>query len=296
MKIIECVPNFSEGRNLQTVEALAAIVRNVSGIKLLDVSADADHNRCVLTFIGSPERIVEGAMAVSEEALARIDMRYHEGIHPRIGAVDVVPFIPLGDASMSDAVAAAHRFGREFAAKTAVPVYFYGEAALHADRKQLPAVRRGGYEGLEERFKNPVWCPDAGAPVFHVQWGATAVGARIPLVAFNVNLNSTDIDLARAIACSVRESNGGFPAVKAIGLFLKSKNCVQVSMNLTDFRVTSIRMVFDFIEAMARTHGVDVLHSELIGLLPKEALRDATPEYLKLLDFTEDRIIESHLR
>ena len=295
MKIIECVPNFSEGRNRQTVDALAATLRKVAGIKLLDVSADADHNRCVLTFIGSPEWIVEGAMAVSEEALARIDMRLHEGIHPRIGAVDVVPFVPLGDASMSDAVAAAHRFGREYAAKTAVPVYFYGEAALQADRKQLPAVRRGGYEGLEERFKNPAWRPDAGAPVFHVQGGATAVGARIPLVAFNVNLNSTDIDLAREIACSVRESNGGFPAVKAIGLFLKSKNCVQVSMNLTDFRVTSIRAVFDFIEDLARSRGVDVLHSELIGLLPKEALRDATPEYLKLLDFTTDRIIESHL-
>jgi glutamate formiminotransferase len=295
MKIIECVPNFSEGRDLGTVEALAATLRKTSGVKLLDVSADADHNRCVLTFIGAPERIVEGAMSVSEEALARIDMRLHKGIHPRIGAVDVVPFIPLGDASMSDAVAVAHRFGRGFAAKTAVPVYFYGEAALQADRKRLPAVRRGGYEGLAERFKNPAWRPDAGEPFFHARWGATAVGARIPLIAFNVNLNSTDPAFAREIACSVRESNGGFPAVKAIGLFLKSKNCVQVSMNLTDFRETSIRTVFDFIDAMARSRGVDVLHSELIGLLPRDALSGVTPEYLKLIDFTEDRIIEFHL-
>jgi len=294
MKIIECVPNFSEGRNRQTVDALAATLRKVAGIKLLDVSADADHNRCVLTFIGSPEWIVEGAMAVSEEALARIDMRLHEGIHPRIGAVDVVPFIPLGDASMSDAVAVAHRFGREFAEKTAIPVYFYGEAALQADRRQLPAVRGGGYEGLKERFRNPAWRPDAGAPFFYAQWGATAVGARIPLIAFNVNLNSTDLDLARGIACSVRESNGGFPSVKAIGLFLKSKNCVQVSMNLTDFRVTSIRTVFDFVAGMARARGVDILHSELIGLLPRDAMEDVTPEYLKLIDFSSDRIIEAH--
>jgi glutamate formiminotransferase len=294
MKIIECVPNFSEGRNQKTVEALALAVRRTPGIKLLDVSADTDHHRCVLTFIGSPERIVDGAMAVAEEALTRIDMRLHKGIHPRVGAVDVVPFIPFGEASMADAVEVARRFGREFAKKTQVPVYFYGEAALKHDRRHLPDIRRGGYECLEAKLKNPDWIPDAGEPVFRNRWGATAVGARIPLIAFNVNLNSTDLGLARAIACAVRESSGGFASVKAIGLFLKSKNLVQVSMNLTDYRQTAIRTVFDFIERQARSSGVDILHSELIGLLPRDALSDVTPQYLKLIDFSEDRIIESH--
>lgn len=294
MKIIECVPNFSEGRNKKTVEALALAVSRTPGIKLLDVSADPDHNRCVLTFMGSPERIVDGALVVAEEALGRIDMRRHEGIHPRLGAVDVVPFIPFGEASMAEAVEVAHRFGREFARITGVPVYFYGEAALKHDRRQLPDIRRGGYEGLAAKLKDPDWYPDAGKPVFHDRWGATAVGARIPLVAFNVNLDSTDLTLAKDIACSVRESNGGFPAVKAIGLFLTSKNKVQVSMNLADYRQTSLRRVFDFIDMRARSHGVSILQSELIGLLPRDAMTDVTPEYLKLIDYSEDRIIESH--
>jgi glutamate formiminotransferase / 5-formyltetrahydrofolate cyclo-ligase len=294
MKIIECVPNFSEGRNQQTVDALARAVSGTPGVKLLDTSADVDHNRCVLTFMASPERIVDGALAVAEEALSRIDMRCHQGIHPRLGAVDVVPFIPFGEASMAEAVEAAHRFGHEFAKKTGVPVYFYGEAALSVSRRQLPDVRRGGYEGLEAKLKDLDWYPDAGEPVFHGRWGATAVGARIPLVAFNVNLDSTDLTLAREIACAIRESSGGFPAVKAIGLFLASKNRVQVSMNLTDYRQTSLRTVYDFIRKQVRSRGVDILHSELIGLLPREAMHDVTPEYLKLIDFSEARIIESH--
>ncbi len=296
MKLIECVPNFSEGRNQQTVEALRQAVQKIDGVRLLDASADADHNRCVLTLIAPSEGIVEGAMAVAEEALRRIDMRRHEGIHPRIGAVDVVPFIPLGEATMAEAVTAAHCFGHEFAKRTGVPVYFYGEAALKPERRQLPDVRRGGYEGLTARLKDPQWYPDAGDAVFNEHWGATAVGARIPLVAFNVNLDSTDLSLAREIACAVRESSGGFPCVKAIGLFLAGRNKIQVSMNLTDYRKTSLRTVFDSIEKMARTRGVSILHSELIGLLPRDALADATPEYLRLIDFSEDRIIESHFQ
>jgi len=296
MKLIECVPNFSEGRNQQTVEALRQAVQKIDGVRLLDASADADHNRCVLTLIAPPEGIVDGAMAVAEEALRRIDMRRHEGIHPRIGAVDVVPFIPLDEATMAEAVTAAHCFGHEFAKRTGVPVYFYGEAALKPERRQLPDVRRGGYEGLTARLKDPQWYPDAGDAVFNEHWGATAVGARIPLVAFNVNLDSTDLSLAREIACAVRESSGGFPCVKAIGLFLAGRNKIQVSMNLTDYRKTSLRTVFDSIEKMARTRGVSILHSELIGLLPRDALADATPEYLRLIDFSEDRIIESHFQ
>jgi len=296
MKLIECVPNFSEGKNQQTVEVLTQAVKKIAGVRLLDASADADHNRCVLTLLSPPEEIVDGAMAVAEEALRWIDMRRHEGIHPRIGAVDVVPFIPLGDATMADAVTAAHRFGHEFAKRTGVPVYFYGEAALKPERRQLPAVRRGGYEGLKARLKDPQWYPDEGDAVFNDRWGATAVGARIPLVAFNVNLDSTDLSLAREIACAIRESSGGFPCVKAIGLFLAGRKKIQVSMNLTDYRKTSLRTVFDSIEKMARTRGVSVLYSELIGLSPRDAFADATPEYLRLIDFSEDRIIESHFQ
>lgn len=295
MKTIECVPNFSEGRNQETIDALAQAVNRTPGVKLLDVSADVDHNRCVLTLMSSPERIIDGALAVAEEALRRIDLRRHEGIHPRIGAVDVVPFIPFGEASMTDAVEVAHRFGHEFAKKTGVPVYFYGEAALSVSRRQLPHIRRGGHEGLEAKLKEPDWYPDAGEPVFHDRWGATAVGARIPLVAFNVNLDSTDLTLARDIACAIRESSGGFPAVKAIGLFLASKKKAQVSMNLTDYRQTSLRTVYEYIRKQARCCGVDILHSELIGLIPRDAMNDVTPEYLKLIDFSEGRIIESHL-
>ncbi|MBN1545984.1 MAG: glutamate formimidoyltransferase [Syntrophaceae bacterium] len=294
MKIIECVPNFSEGRNAETVDALVRAVRAIPGVKLLDASADPDHNRCVLTFIGKPDLIVDAAMAAAEEALQRIDLSSHKGVHPRIGAVDVVPFIPFGDASMSDAVVMAHRFGQLYANKTNVPVYFYGEAALKPERRQLPDIRRGGYEGLEKKLRDPNWLPDAGKPVFQPRWGATAVGARIPLIAYNINLNSTDLELARQIACSVRESSGGFSAVKAIGLFLKSRNQVQVSMNLTDYRQTSLRQVYDFITASARDHGVEIDCSELIGLLPREALADVTPEYLKLEGFSEERIIETH--
>ncbi len=296
MKIIECVPNFSEGRNQHTVEILVQALKKVPDVRLLDASADADHNRCVLTLMASPGRIIEGVMAVAEEALRWIDMRSHKGIHPRIGAVDVVPFIPLGEATMAEAVEVAHRFGHEFAQKTGVPIFFYGEAALKPERRQLPDVRRGGYEGLAARMKDPQWHPDAGEAVFNDRWGATAVGARIPLVAFNVNLDSTDLTLARDIACAVRESSGGFPCVKAIGLFLASRNKIQVSMNLTDYRKTSLRTVFDLIEKMARARGVRVLHSELIGLLPRDALADATPEYLKLFDFSAERIIESHFQ
>ena len=296
MKIIECVPNFSEGRKQYTIQALAQAVREITGVRLLNASADVDHNRCVLTLMAPPGLIVEGAMAAAEEALRRIDMRRHRGIHPRIGAVDVVPFIPLGGASMDEAVEAAHRFGHELGKRTGIPVYFYGEAALKPERRQLHDIRRGGYETLASRLRDPTWHPDAGEAVFNEKWGATAVGARIPLVAFNVNLDSEDLALAKEIACAIRESSGGVPCVKAIGLSLASKKKVQISMNLTDYRKTSMRLVFDLINELARARGVAVLHSELIGLVPRDALADSPPGYLKLIDFSADRIIETHLR
>ena len=222
-------------------------------------------------------------------------MREQRGVHPRIGAVDVVPFIPLKNAVMADAVRTAHRFGRAFAQRNGLPVYFYGEAALVEERRELPHVRKGGYEALRKRMEDPRWAPDAGPLVLNERSGATAVGARDFLVAYNINLASADLETARKIAETIRFSSGGMKHVKAIGVPLKSRGIVQVSMNLTNFRETPVKAVFDRVRAEASRCGVQVLESELIGLIPEEALMNVTPQYLMLRDFSEDRIIERHL-
>jgi len=295
MKIIECVPNFSEGRHRDKVEDMVATLLTVPGISLLNACLDADHNRSVVTFIGTPEAVLAGALAICSKACEIIDMRLHKGEHPRIGAVDVVPFVPLAGAAMADAVDIAHRFGRTFAERHRVPVYFYGEAALDAHRKNLADIRRGGYERLHEKMKDAAWRPDAGGPAYSERSGVTAVGARMPLIAFNVNLKTSDRTIARAIAGAIRESGGGLPHVKALGIYLESRNLAQVSMNLTDFRITSPKKAFDLIREKARTLNTDILESELIGLIPQEALEDTTPEYLMITGFTKDRILENHI-
>lgn len=295
MKILECVPNFSEGQNRKTIDAIADALQRQGGVRLLDVCIDADHNRTVFTFIGSPQDIERGAAAACDRALALIDMRAQRGVHPRIGAVDVVPFIPLKNAVMADAVKTARRFGRALAERNGLPVYFYGEAALVAERRELPHIRRGGYEALEKRMKDPKWAPDAGPAVLNERSGATAVGARDFLVAYNINLESSNLEAARKIAETIRFSSGGLMHVKAIGVPLKSRGIVQVSMNLTNFRETPVKEVFDRVRAEAERLGVKVLESELVGLIPEEALQGVTPQYLMLRDFSEDRIIERHL-
>jgi glutamate formiminotransferase len=295
MKIIECVPNFSEGRDPVKVRAIADTVRSSKGVRFLDVSWDQDHHRCVITFVGQEEDVIEGALAAAGKALEQIDLRGHGGVHPRIGAVDVVPFVPLGDALMDDAVRAAHRFGEGLATRFGVPVFFYGAAALHPERRDLSAIRRGGLEGLRARMERGDWRPDAGPSVCGDRGGATAVGARMPLIAFNIELRSSDLDLARRIARAIREADGGLPCVKALGLPLASRGIVQVSMNLTDYRQTSIRTVFDRVQALAREGGAEVLASELIGLAPAAALDDDTARYCVLKDFSARRIIENHL-
>jgi len=296
MKIIECVPNFSEGRNRDTIESIVAALKALPGIRLLDYSMDPDHHRSVVTFAGPPEEVVDGALAACNRAVELIDMRRHQGgVHPRIGTVDVVPFIPLADGEMGDAIAAAHRFGNLFGDRNGIPVYFYGAAALSADRGELPEIRRGGYESLEERLNNPKWKPDAGPAVFNAQSGATAVGARIPLVAFNVVLNCNDLKPAQDIARGIRQSSGGLRHVKAIGVPLESRKVVQVSMNLTDYRETSMCRVFDEIKERAERQGIEILESELIGLIPLAALGGQSPEYFKLKDFSAGRILENCL-
>lgn len=296
MPVIECVPNFSEGRNKEHVMAIVDAAASMQGVKVADFNMDGDHNRSVLTLIGTPEAIVAAALAASEQAVALIDMRQQRGAHPRIGAVDVVPFIPLQNASMQDAVNAAHRFGRKFAERTGVPVYFYGEAALVPERKVLADIRRGEYESLAGRLSDPAGRPDAGPARFNPRTGATSVGARKPLVAFNVNLDTDSVEAARAIARAIRYSSGGLDHVQAIGIRLADRGIVQVSTNLTDCEATPIVVVFEAIQKQAEALGVDILESELVGLMPKAALAGTTAEYCRIRDFSDDRLIEYHLR
>ncbi len=295
MKIIECVPNISEGRDKKKIDSIVASLAAIGGVKLLDVCIDADHNRTVLTFVGTPENIVKGAEAACNRAVELIDMRQHRGVHPRIGAVDVVPFVPLKGAVMKDAVDAAHRFGHIFGKKNKIPVFFYGEAAINRRRKELPDLRKGGYEGLKKRFDDPLWIPDAGPASFNPWGGATAVGAREPLIAFNINLASDDLNAAKKIAQSIRQSNGGMPYVRAMGVPLTSRNIVQVSMNLTNYKVTPLRAVFDAVKKEASRNGISILESELVGLIPEDALEGISAEYLQLSNFCAECIIETHL-
>lgn len=295
MKIIECVPNISEGRNKDTIDRIVKVLGEVEEVKLLDVCMDADHNRTVLTFIGTPKAVEKGAEAVSQKVFELIDMSRHKGVHPRIGAIDVVPFVPLKGATMEDAVKSAYRFGFTLGEKYKVPVYFYGEAARDPARRELAHIRRGGYEGLKRRLYDPAWAPDAGPAFFSHKSGAVAVGAREPLIAFNINLASNNLQIAKNIARSIRESGGGLPYVKAMGVSLESRNIVQISMNLTHHKVTSLKMVFDRVKDIAAHQGVDILESELVGLIPEGAMKDVSPEYLKLSHFSPDRIIETHL-
>jgi glutamate formiminotransferase len=296
MKIIECIPNFSEGKDKNKVISIVEAVSGVKGVKVLDFSIDRDHNRSVLTIAGAPEDVKRGTVAACDRALKLIDMRKHSGVHPRIGAVDVVPFVPIRNVSMKEAVETAHSFGQPFGERNNIPVYFYGEAALDSKRRELSDIRRGEYEGLSEKINDPLWIPDAGPAVFNLRGGAVVVGARNPLIAFNINLDTNDLDVAQNIAKSIRYSSGGLKHVKAIGVPLESRKIVQVSMNLTNYKETSIRKVFDTVKEKAFEYNVDILESELIGLIPEAAFEDVTADYLKLPGFSSERIIETHLQ
>ncbi len=296
MKIIECVPNFSEGRDQKKLDAIARVFEKFPDVDLVNYSGDADHNRSVFTFLGQPAHVLEAALAVAGKALDLIDMRTQDGVHPRLGAVDVVPFIPLGQACMQDAVETAHLFGRKLYENFGVPVYFYGQAALFHRRRELADIRRGGYEGLTRKMMHPDGVPDVGEPAFNPHSGSTAVGAREPLVAYNINLKSHDLKLAQEIASHIREKNGGIKHVRAIGLILKSRNVAQVSMNLVNCRETPLKMIYEQVERLAAQKSVDILESELIGLAPKCAFAGTTPEKLKLPDFDENRLLETHFQ
>lgn len=296
MKIIECVPNFSEGRDSKKLAAIAGVFKAFPNVKLADFSGDIDHNRSVFTFLGKPEDILEAALAAAGKAIDVIDMTQQHGVHPRLGAVDVVPFIPLGTAKMKHAVEIAHAFGQQLWKRFGVPVYFYGYAARNDQITELPDIRRGGYEGLADKIACAEGSPDEGDKTFNARSGAAAVGARDLLVAYNINLATDHLLLARHIASRIREKNGGLKHVRAIGVMLKSRGLAQVSVNLTNCKETPLKVIFDRVNILAMEGGAPIQESELIGLAPKCAFAGTTPEYLKLKDFDNNRILETHLK
>jgi glutamate formiminotransferase len=293
--LVECVPNFSEGRRTEVIEALAESIRKTAEVKLLDYSADADHNRSVFTFIGAPEAVKAAVLNAAEVAVKHIDMEKHQGAHPRIGAIDVVPFIPVKNITMAECVQLAHQVGEAINRKFNIPIYFYEAAAKRPECKNLAAIREGNYEGLKTCINQPGRCPDLGEPRLHPTAGATVVGAREFLIAFNINLNTSDLAIAKKIAKRVRGKDGGLTAVKAMGVMLKEKNLAQVSMNLVDFHKSSIETVYELVKIEAARYGVTVHNSEIIGLVPMEALVEVAKYYLRLEDFKAEQVLENHL-
>ena len=293
--ILECVPNVSEGRDRRVLERLAQSIRRVTGVTLADVHADPDHHRSVFTFLGAPVDVERAALNLAETVFAHVDMRRHHGVHPRIGALDVVPFVPLRGLHMDEAVACARSVGETIGRTHGVPVYFYGAAATSSARRSLPAIRAGGYEGLPAKLADPAWRPDAGPARFDATKGATVVGARDVLIAYNIWLDSTDLEAARAIARAIRESSGGLPRLQALGLPLEHHGLVQVAMNLLDYRVTSLARAFDAVRSEADRRGVSIKRGELIGLAPRAALEGRAPESVGLRDMKSEQYLETHL-
>ena len=293
-QLVECVPNFSEGRRQEVIDAITGAIRQ-AGARIIDVQADPAHNRMVVTFVSEPQRAVEAAMAGARVAADRIDLRQHQGEHPRMGATDVVPFVPFADLPMTTCVELAHNFGKRLFRELAIPVYYYGEAASLPERRELEKVRRGGFEELAARIAEPDRAPDEGGAVIHVSAGATAVGARIPLIAYNVNLRSTDLALAKEIARTIRASSGGLPNVKALGFNLADRGLVQVSMNLTDYRVTNMWKVFSLIRAEAARRGIEVAESEIVGTIPLDAATRTLNDALQEPAFKMDQILEKRV-
>jgi len=292
--VVECVPNVSEGRDSAIVERLAATVRR-AGARLANVHMDPDHHRSVFSLLGGPDVVRTAALALADEVLAAVDLRDHRGGHPRIGALDVLPFVPIEGLTMDHVVALAREVGHTLADRHGVPVYFYGLAARSDQRRRLPNVRRGGYEALLDRLATQEGEPDAGPARFDPRRGAILVGARDVLVAYNIWLESTKLEVATAIARTIREATGGLPAVQALGIPLMSRGIVQVSMNLLDYRVTSIPAVFDAVVRRAERHEVAIRQGELVGLAPRAAFAGRTPASVGLSGFSDDLYLDTHV-
>ncbi len=296
MSIVECVPNVSEGRRPDVVDALVAAIRTVPGVRLLDRSSDASHNRSVLTMAGEPGAVKAAVLALYDVALRTIDLRTHRGGHPRMGAVDVVPFIPIEGMTMAECVTLARETAADVADRFQVPVFLYEAAASTPARRNLEDVRRGEFEGLAARMASAEWTPDFGHAAPHPTAGATAIGARMPLIAYNINLATDRLEVAKKVAAAIRHSSGGFRYVKALGIALEERGIVQVSINLTNYEKTPIFRVFEAVTREAARHGVAVLESEIVGLVPAAALGATAEYFLRLEGFRADQVLEARLK
>ena len=295
--LIECVPNFSEGRKPETVQSIAESIASVDSACVLDTHIVPDHNRSVITFVAEPERVVEAAVNAVRRASELIDMRTHRGEHPRLGATDVLPFVPVRGVTMDDCIRIAHEAGAVIAHELSIPVYFYEHAAKRPDRVNLEDVRRGALELLREQITtNPERAPDEGSAQVHDSAGAIAIGARPFLIAFNVILRSNDVAVARQIARSIRARNGGLPFVKALGFSLQTRNLVQVSMNLVNYKVTGMTAVYDAIQQHANALGVEIHSAEIVGLIPQDALDRNAAYFTKLEHFSDAKVLEHQIR
>ncbi len=294
-KIMECVPNFSEGRDQQKIERIVEPFRKAKNVKLLDYSNDEDHNRLVVTVVGEPQPLKDALLEAIGVAVEVIDLRSHKGAHPRMGAVDVVPFIPIKNCTVDEAIDLSKEVGREIADRYGIPVYLYEKSATAPHRENLAAVRKGEFEGFAEKIKQPEWQPDFGPACQHPTAGTVAVGARMPLVAYNINLNTPDMEIASAIAKRIRFIGGGLRFCKAMGVELKERGITQVSINMTDFTRTHLYQAMEMVRYEARRYGVSVVGSEIIGLVPMEALVDTCSYYLGLEGFSSDQVIEKRI-
>ncbi|CAB1064629.1 Glutamate formiminotransferase (EC @ Glutamate formyltransferase [Olavius sp. associated proteobacterium Delta 1] len=291
-QIVECVPNFSEGRDLKKIEKIVAPFRAKDGVKLLDYQNDQDHNRAVVTVVGAPEPLKEAIVEAMGVAIDVIDMRQHQGQHPRMGAIDVIPFIPVKNVTPQEAVAISKDVASQAADKFSLPVFLYEKSAATPARQNLATIRQGQFEGMAEKIRLAEWKPDCGPAQIHPSAGVTAIGARMPLVAYNVNLDTNNFEIADRIAKQVRHISGGLRYCKGIGIELKDRGIVQVSMNMTDYSKTALYRTFELIKIEARRYGVNVVGSEIIGLVPMEALIDTAAFYLGLEDFSMEQVLE----
>lgn len=294
-KIMECVPNFSEGRDLQKIDKIVAPFRGKQGVKLLDYSNDEDHNRLVVTVVGEPEPLRDAVLEAIGVAVELIDLNHHQGQHPRMGAVDVVPFIPIRNVTMEEAVALSKEVGKEVAKRYNLPVFLYEKSASAPHRENLAVVRKGEFEGMAEKIKQPEWHPDFGLAERHPTAGTVAIGARMPLVAYNINLNTPSLEIAHDIAKKIRFIGGGLRYCKAMGVELKDRGITQVSINMTDYTRTALYRAFELVRVEARRYGVSIVGSEIIGLVPMEALIDTASYYLGLENFSMEQVLEARM-
>ena len=295
-KIVECIPNISEGRNTEVIEAIIDKVRQTPGVTLLDYSSDTSHNRTVITFLGSPEGVEEAAVALAKKAARLIDLTKHQGEHPRMGAVDVVPFVPIKEISKEECIELSKRVGKRIWEEAGMPVFLYEDSASAPNRVNLAKIRKGQFEGMAEKVQQPEWEPDFGGRTIHPTAGVAAVGCRMPLVAFNINLSTSDLSIASAIAKIIRRSSGGFDCVKALGVMLEDRNIAQVSINMTNFNKTPLYRVLELVRFEAARWGVSVVGTEIIGLTPMNALIDSAEYYLQIENFDKTKqVLENYM-